>query len=479
MGTSSFYSALAGLNSNRTAIDVIGNNLANLNTIGFKKSFFTFADVLGESLAGAVNGAGNPLEIGLGSRIAAIDQVFSQGSLRTSGEATDMAIQGAGFFMLSGPTGTSYTRAGNFSFDSDGFLVAPTGKFALGFLANTVGEIITSTSPQAVNISNQVTSQPNATTSVFMTSILDADAPADLAAGEFTTPIRVFDSLGVAHNVQYVFRRFDAPTAGAPVGTAVSWGFDIRMDATEVLDGAGVPVGVEGEYYSILTGALVPAGPSLAGGDFQGEMHFDANGLLIEADFSGATQNTFAAGSFDINNLVDPNGIEFPGGVFTLASGANNVVWSWDLFNDVGTSNINCYATEAGSATSSTSQDGFGVGSLNSVIVEQDGTITGLFSNGDVRPLAQIALANFNNAQGLLATGNNEYIETPGSGQPAIGTPESGGRGSISGSTLELSNVDLAEEFTNLILSERGFQANSRVIVSNDTLLQEAINLVR
>ncbi|HUX06976.1 MAG TPA: flagellar hook protein FlgE [Acidobacteriota bacterium] len=479
MGTSSFYSALAGLNSNRTAIDVIGNNLANLNTIGFKKSFFSFADVFGESLAGSVNGAGNPMEIGLGSRIAAIDQVFSQGSLRSSGEATDMAIQGAGFFMLSGPTGTSYTRAGNFSFDSDGYLVAPTGKYVLGFLANTTGEIITSTSPQAINISNQVTSKPNATTSVFMTSILDADAPADLASGEFTTPIRVFDSLGVAHNVQFVYRRFDTPTAGAPAGTAVSWGFDIRMDAQEVLDAGGTPVGVQGQYYSILTGALVPAGASLAGGDFQGEMHFDANGQLLESDFSGATQNSFPAGSFDINNLIDPNGIEFPGGAFTLASGATNVTWSWDLFNEIGTSNINCYATEAGSATSSTSQNGFGVGSLNSVIVEQDGTITGLFSNGDVRPLAQVALANFNNAQGLLATGNNEYIETPGSGQPAIGMPESGGRGAISGSTLELSNVDLAEEFTNLILSERGFQANSRVIVSNDTLLQEAINLVR
>jgi flagellar hook protein FlgE len=479
MGTSSFYSALAGLNSNRTAIDVIGNNLANLNTIGFKKSFMTFADVLGQSLAGAVNGAGNPMEIGLGSRVAAIDQIFSQGSLRTSGEATDMAIQGAGFFMLSGPTGTSYTRAGNFSFDSDGYLVTPSGKFVLGFLANAAGEIITSITPQAINISNQVTSQPNATTEVFMSTILDADAPADLATGEFTTTIRAYDSLGVSHNIEFVFRRYDAPTAGAPAGTAVSWGFDIRMNAEEVLDGTGTAVGTEGQYYSILTGALVPDTASLATGDFQGQVHFDANGQLLEADFSGATQNTFAAGSFTNTNLVDPNGIQFPGGTFTLASGANTIDWSWDLFNDTGTSNINSYASDSGSATSSTSQNGFGVGSLSSVTVESDGTITGLFSNGDVRPLAQVALANFNNPQGLLSTGDNEYLETPGSGQPAIGTAESGGRGSISGSTLELSNVDLAEEFTNLILSERGYQANSRVISSNDTLLQEAINLVR
>ena len=479
MGTSSFYSALAGLNSNRSAIDVIGNNLANLNTIGFKKSFMTFADVLGESLAGAVNGAGNPLEIGLGSRVAAIDQIFSQGSLRTSGEATDMAIQGSGFFILSGPDGTSYTRAGNFSFDDTGNLVTPEGKYVLGYSADAAGEILTSGALVPINISSQITSQPNPTTEILMNTILDADAVADSASGEFTTPIRVFDSLGVEHTMQFVFRRYDAPTAGAPAGTAISWGFDIRMDASEVLDGAGNPVGAAGEQYSLLTGAIVPDTASLATGEFEGLMHFDANGQLLEADFSGCTQNTFAAGSFTNANLVDPNGLEIPGGVFTLTSGAENLTWSWDIFNDVGSANISSYATEAGSATSSTSQNGFGVGSLNSVIVQTDGTIAGLFSNGDVRNLAQVALANFNNPQGLLANGSNEYLETPGSGQPAIGTPESGGRGTISGSTLELSNVDLAEEFTNLIVSERGYQANSRVITTNDTLLQEAIGLVR
>lgn len=479
MGTSSFYSALAGLNVNRTAIDVIGNNLANLNTIGFKKSFLTFADVLGSAMATAVNGAGNPMEIGLGSRVAAIDQVFSQGSLRTSGEATDMAIQGSGFFMLSGADGTSYTRAGNFSFDNDGNLVSPKGKFVLGYLADASGEILASREPQPINISTQITSSPNPTTSILMQTILDADAPADLEAGEFTTPIRVFDSLGVPHNVTFVYRRYDDPTAGAPAGTAITWGFDIRMDATDVLDAGGTPVGAAGQHYSILTGALVPDTASLATGDFEGRLHFDANGQLIEADFSNCTQNTFAAGSFDSTNLVDPAGLEFPGGAFTLDSGANILTWTWDLFNPNGTATINSYATDAGSATSSTSQDGFGVGSLNSIIVETDGTITGLFSNGDVRNLAQVALANFNNPQGLLAVGHNEYLETPGSGQPAVGTPVSGGRGSVSGSTLELSNVDLAEEFTSLIISERGFQANSRVISSNNTLLQEAINLTR
>lgn len=479
MGTSSFYSALSGLSANQRAIDVVGNNLANLNTIGFKKSFLTFADVLGQSLSGSVNGAGNPMEIGLGSRIAAIDQVFSQGSLRSSGEATDMAIQGAGFFMLSGPTGTSYSRAGNFSFDDSGNLVTPSGKFVLGFQADATGAILTSSSPQPINISNQITSQPNPTTEIFMSTILDADAPADLASGEFTTPIRIFDSLGVPHNVQFVFRRYADPTAGAPAGTAVSWGFDIRMDASEVLDAGGTAVGTAGQEYSILTGALVPDTASLATGEFEGLLHFDANGQLLEADFSGATQNTFAAGSFTSGNLTDPNGLEFPGGTFTLESGASNLTWSWDLFNDTGSANINSYATEVGSATSSTAQDGFGVGSLNSVIVETDGTIAGLFSNGDVRNLAQIALANFNNPQGLLSVGSNEYLETPGSGQPAIGIPTSGGRGSISGSTLELSNVDLAEEFTSLILYEKGYQANSRVITSTNTLLQEALNLTR
>jgi flagellar hook protein FlgE len=478
MGTSSFYSALAGLTSNRIAIDVIGNNLANLNTIGFKRSFTSFADVLGDTLAGAVNGAGNPMEIGLGSRVAAIDQIFSQGSLRASGEATDMAIQGAGFFILSGANGITYSRAGNFSFDSDGNLVSPAGSYVLGYLADSTGNIQNNQPAQSINISRNITSSPNPTTEIMMSTILDADAPADLDTGEFTTPVRVYDSLGVPHTVSFVFRRYAAPLGGAPAGTALSWGFDIRMDASEVLNG-GVPVGLPGEEYSILTGALVPAGASLATGDFQGALHFDPNGQLLEADFSGCTQNTFAAGSFDSTNLVDPNGIQFPGGAFTLSSGAAPIDWTWDLFNDNGTVNITSFATETGSATSATAQDGFGVGSLTSVLVESDGTITGLFSNGDVRQMAQVALATFNNPQGLFAIGNNEFLETPGSGQPSVGTPGNGGRGTISGSTLELSNVDLAEEFTSLIISERGYQANSRVITTNNELLQEAIALTR
>ncbi len=475
--SSSFYSALAGLNANRMAIDVIGNNLANINTIGYKRSFVSFADVLGASLASAVNGAGNPMEVGLGTRVSAIDQIFAQGTLRSSGQATDMAIQGAGFFMLSGATGMSYTRAGKFSFDSGGDLVTPAGKRVLGYLADATGSIVTSTSPMALNISSQITSSPNSTTELQMMTMLDADALADAATGEFSTPVRVFDSLGVSHTISYVYRRYDTPPAGAPAGTAISWGFDIRMDASEVLDAGGTPVGTAGQSYSLLTGALVPDTASLATGEFEGLLHFDASGTLQEVDFSGATQNNI--GTFDLLTGTDPTGIEIPGGTFTFASGADLITFDWDVFNDDGSTNITTFATEAGSATSSTIQDGFGVGSLNSIIVAPDGTISGLFSNGDVRDLAQVALANFNNPQGLLAIGDNEFLETPGSGQPAIGTPSTGGRGNISGSMLELSNVDLAEEFTNLIISERGFQANSRVIVTNDNLLQEAINLTR
>ena len=479
MGTGSFYSALAGLNANSTAIDVVGNNLANLNTVGFKKSVISFADVLGSSLASVVNGAGNPLEIGLGSNVAGIDQIYSQGSLSSSDASTDMAIQGSGFFILSGASGQSYTRAGNFSLNDEGYLVSPSGKFVLGYAADASGDILQSAGLTQINISSQITSQPNPTSEILMNTILDADALADTATGEFTTTISVFDSLGVEHTVQFVFRRYDAPTAGAPVDTAVTWGFDIRMDASEVLDAGGVAVGTADQSFSLLTGALVPDGATLAAGDFEGELHFDATGLMLEADFSNCTQNNFAAGSFDINNLTDPAGIGLPGGVFTLASGANNLDWTWDLFNDTGTTNINCYATDSGSATSSTSQDGFGVGALSSITIGTDGIISGVFTNGDVRALAQVALANFNNAQGLLSTGSNEFLETAGSGQPAIGTPDSGGRGTISGSTLELSNVDLAGEFTNLIVYERGYQANSRVITTADTLLQEALQLVR
>lgn len=477
--STSFYAALSGLNANRQAIDVIGNNLANLNTIGFKKSSVTFADVFSASLATSVNGAGNPLDIGLGTRVAAIDQIFSQGSLKSTGQATDMAIQGAGFFMLQGSDGIAYSRAGKFTFDDNGDLVAPNGKFVLGYPADAIGNILTSVQPQAINISGNITSSPNATTNVFMNTLLDADAQADSEVGEFSSPIRVFDSLGVPHTLNFVFRRIDPPAAGV----AVQWGFDIRIDASEVIDeGTGLPAGAQGQEFSLLEGALVPDGDSIAGGTFSaGRLNFDANGVLQQVDFAG-TAAQGGLGVFDIANPdIDPNGILVPGDAvdFTFASGGNNLNFTWDVFNEDGTSNVVSYAADSGSGTSSVNQDGFGVGVLNSVIVSPDGTITGLFTNGDVRNLAQVALANFNNPQGLLAVGDNEFAQTPGSGQASVGTPESGGRGAISGSTLELSNVDLAEEFTSLIITEKGFQANSKVITTTSQLLQEAINLSR
>jgi len=454
--STSFYAALAGLNTNRAAIDVIGHNLANINTIGFKKSFASFADVLGSTLSGSVNGAGNPMEIGLGSRMAAIDQVFSQGSLRTSGEATDMAIQGAGFFILSGATGTSYSRAGNFSFDDSGSLVSPSGKFVQGYMADATGTIDTASGLTNINVSGAITSDPNATTELRLSALLDADATPEVAAGEFAAPVRVFDSLGVAHTLTFVFRREDVPAAG-PAGTAVEWNFDIRID------GGDVAAGTAGTPYSILNLADVGDPPTWAG-DFPGTLYFDSTGQLLRANIGGT--------DYDQTDAIIPD-------IVGLTSGADDLSISWDIVDDNATGYISSFASDAGSAASSTYQDGFGVGSLNSILVDTDGTITGLFSNGDVRDLAQVALANFNNPQGLFAVGNNEYVETPGSGQASVGAPDSGGRGSISGATLELSNVDLAEEFTQLILSERGFQANSRVISTTDTLLQEAIQLTR
>jgi flagellar hook protein FlgE len=487
MGTSSFYAALSGLSSNRQAIDVIGNNLANLNTVGFKKSSVTFADVFSASLATSVNGAGNPLEIGLGTRVAAIDQVYSQGSLQTTGQATDMAIQGAGFFILEGNDGRSFTRAGKFSFNKDGDLVTPTGKQVMGYPADALGNIQLSSDLQGINVSSQTNSSPNATTMVFSSTLLDADADPDAATGEFSTPIRVFDSLGVPHTLNFVFRRVDPADPAADPAAAVEWAFDIRMDASEILtDPGNVAMGNVGEEFSLMTGALVPDGASIAGGTFSGgRMTFDANGVLTEVDFAGAATGLGALGAFNIAAPdVDPNGIVIPpdggpAGAIQLASGADDIDFEWDVFNDDGTTNITSFASDAGSGTSSVNQDGFGVGVLSSVVVAPDGTVTGLFTNGDVRNLAQVALANFNNPQGLLASGNTEFVQTPGSGQPSIGVPENGGRGSVAGSTIELSNVDLAEEFTSLIITERGFQANSRVITTNDQLLQEAINLSR
>ncbi|MFQ5766693.1 MAG: flagellar hook protein FlgE [Acidobacteriota bacterium] len=431
MAFSSFFSGLAGLQAHSGKLNVIGDNLANLNTIGFKASRTIFADVFSQSAGGAsVNGAGNPIQVGLGVQTASIDQIFSQGSLQTTGVVTDMAIQGNGFFVLADSAGgRTFSRAGHFTFDRDGNLVNGAGHFVQGFTSKDArGKILASGPISNIVVPAGLTSPPQATSSIEMVANLDANAP---NGGTFSTTISVFDSLGAQHDINVTFTGVD--TAVPPDGISDEWDLDLTIDGGEVAGGtAGTPF------------SLAPTT----------RLQFDATGQLI----SPASDISFTTPAF--------------------ANGAAAQAITYQLLNPTtGKGNLTRFADM--SAASSVNQDGFGVGQIRALTINPDGLVSGIFSNAVTIELAQVALATFNNPNGMLKNGLSTLIGTTASGSATIGAANAGGRGSITSSALELSNTDITEEFTDLIITERGYQANSRIITTTDQVIQEALSLKR
>jgi len=423
----SLYSGLSGLNTNALQLSLIGNNLANINTPGYKSSSAAFQDLLSQTLTGGSSGGNiNFLQIGLGAGVAGTNQNFSQGSLQSTGINTNVAIQGEGFFVVRGSDGVNYTRAGDFHIDATGNLVTSDGAFVQGFTEKdpVTNQIVSSGTLNNISIPPGTLFPPIPTSNTKVVANLDADAP---VGSTFTSSIRVVDSVGAAHEVNFTWTK-----------TGVSaYDYDVTMDGGDVSGGtAGTPV-------SLL------ASP--------GTMTFDTDGTLLNVDGSAAA---------DVS-ITTP----------TFANGAAALTFNWDLLNADGTMNLTNYA--APSATASSSQNGFSAGILSTIVVGGDGTVQGIFSNGQTTGLARLALATFNNPAGLLKLGSNRYNLSISSGEPSVGVAGDGGRGTLAGSTLELSNVDMAAEFINMIVAQRGYQANSRVITTTDEILQESINLKR
>jgi len=405
---SSFYASLSGLATNANSLSVIGNNLANLNTIGFKGSTSTFQDMFNAAALGnGTSGNGNPIQIGLGAQLASINQNFGQGSFQSTSNTTDMGISGSGFFMLQTPSGARvYSRAGNFSLNNSGELIDPSGNHVLGWNADATGAITTSGALTPIRINMGASSQPIATSTITMTTNLNASA----AVGDtFTAPITIYDSLGATHNLTATYSK-------TGIG---AWSMALSVD-----DAAAT---------------VTPATTAIT---------FDSAG-----------------------NMTSPTGA-ITIGVTGWSDGAAASSISWNPVNDVSS-----FASD--SAITTTTQNGMGGGNITSVTVDQDGKIIGAFTNGQTMALAQVSLASFGNQQGLSKLGNNTWAETLASGTPAIGVANQAGRGQILGSQLELSNVDVASEFTQLIVNQRGYQANSRVVTTTDDLLQETLNLKR
>lgn len=410
---SAFYASLSGLSANASSLNVIGNNLANLNTVGYKGSSTTFQDLFAAALgANSTSGNGNPIQIGLGTRLATVFQNFGQGSFQSTNSVTDMALQGSGFFTLAAKGGGRlYTRAGNFTIDGSGNLVDPNGHAVLGWNRTAAGTLNTTLPVTSINIPTGITSPATASRNFGFVSNLNSTA----AVGtQFTSTIQVYDSLGTTHSLIVTYTKTANNT----------WDYAISTDDP----------------------TIVPATVS------SGTLQFDNAGQLI-------------------NPATNPAPFTVPWG-----NGAQAQSLTWNIWSS-GTSNLTQFASS--SSTSNSFQDGFGAGTIRSLSVDQDGKIIGNFTNGQTIALAQVSVAVFSNMNGLQKEGDNSWSETLASGPPSIGLANQGGRGQILGAQLEQSNVDVAEEFTRLIISQRGYQANSRIVTTTDELLQETLNLKR
>jgi len=425
----SMFAGVSGLRNHQTRMDVIGNNIANVNTVGFKKSRVTFQDMLNQTIRGASSpqggrGGTNPQQVGLGMTLASIDTIQTQGNLQSTGKMTDLAVQGDGFFILSDGNDQVYTRAGAFDLDRNGNLINANGFKVQGWLPDpATGAIDTNTSLTGLSVVMGSSMEPKATTDVTFANNLDASAAPRVLAPPtpgFTHPISVttYDSLGVAHTVSLEIEK-----------TEVANTWEVKL------------VGVTGS-----TGAptLTPAAP-----------------VLIEFTAAGAYRPPGGGSTTSANPQVS----------FTPSSGASPMTINLDF------SRFTQYASDT--TARATDQNGNEPGVLRAYTIDTTGTITGVYSNGLNKVLGQLALANFSNPGGLVKEGENLFRKSNNSGEPDIGAAGRGGRGTIAPGSLEMSNVDLSQEFTDMIVTQRGFQANSRIITASDEMLQELVNLKR
>ena len=410
-----FSIPLSGLTAESTALSAIGNNLSNQNTTGYKSTAVLFSDLFYQSLGST--GAGDPIQVGAGAEVQSLPSQFTQGTIASTGVPTDAGISGSGFFLVQNADGSvNYTRAGDFTIDKNDYLVTSTGQQVLGYAAvngvvNTGGAVV------PLQLSAGTLSPPTATTTMQMTTNLNATATVGTT---FSTPMTVYDSLGDSHVLTFTYTN-TGPGA---------WTYSATIPAADV-GGTGAPV-------QVATGSLT----------------FDANGKLLTpaANVTGIAIGTAATGAF--------------------ADGAAPMNLTWQLYNN-GAGLLSQVA--APSSTSAESQDGAGAGSLVSFSIGSDGTVSGTFSNGKTLALGQLALATFANNNGLQLDGSTDFSPTLASGQAVVGVPGTGGRGTISGGALESSNVDIATEFANLIVAQRGFEADAKAVTTFDQITQDTI----
>ncbi len=425
----SMYAGVSGLKAHMNKMDIIGNNIANVNTTGYKRSRATFKTMLSQTIQGASapqegRGGTNPQEIGLGVSLGSIDVDMGQGNLQSTGRNTDLAIQGDGFFVMNQNGRNLYSRAGATTFDRDGFLVNATNGLRIqGWMADANGNI--DSNGDLGNITLNPSMSASASDNINYAGNLNSDVTAyggatppttDAEQGAYdaatrTTSIDVYDSQGSPHTVDLNFTKTGANT----------WEYEVS-DVSGT-DGSGLTN--EGGTLVFDAAGKLNKGASTFPGDLQFTPDGGAEDLAIDLDFSGLTQ------------------------------------YSGNMTADIDTIT------------------GYQAGSIQKFAIDGSGTITGFYDNGKRQTIGQIAVARFNNASGLASEGETMFAESNNSGQAKIGAPGEGSFGALAAGTLEMSNVDLSREFTEMITTQRGFQANSKTISTADQILQELVNLKR
>ncbi|HEY4184006.1 MAG TPA: flagellar hook protein FlgE [Polyangia bacterium] len=433
---SALYTGQTGLESSSTDLSVIGDNIANSATVGFKASRADFSNTMAQQMVGA---GGAVSQVGLGTELLSVQKILTQGALNNTGVATDLALDGGGFFVVkgshNGQQGQFYTRDGQFTMDKSGYLVNQEGLRVEGYPADGTGTI----GPTAGDLQLGSAASPALpTATVTIKANLDAAAltPAvafdptnPVATSNFSTSVTAFDSLGIQHQVDVYFVK----TGNAPTGEA-QWTYHA------LTDGGGLTGGTAGVATEIQSGDLT----------------FDLTGKL-------ATVGNIA-GAFNPLNATQAQALTFNLGDDTGSGGT-------------GLDGTTQFAAQYG-ATSVT-QDGYGSGVLSSISIDKIGQVQGAFSNGTSRVIGQLAVATVNAADQMDRVGGNLFAETTGSGNATLGKAGSGGRGGIAAGALENSNVDLSNEFIHMITAQRNYQANAKTITTADALLQELMNLKR
>jgi flagellar hook protein FlgE len=409
----SLFTGLAGLRTSQLGMDVIGNNIANVNTVGYKGSRATFKEMLLQTIRAASSGSDsiggvNAVQVGLGVGLGSIDRSLVQGAPQVTNRDTDLYVEGNGWFILSDGSSRYYSRAGNFSVDANGYLVSPVNGYRVQGLTAVGGSIPSTGNLSDIRIPYDATMAPVASSAIDVGGNLDSSGA---VGATYSTQVDIYDNAGGSTTLTINFVKTDTNT------------WDVSLDAAAGTD----PANTETLRFNGDTGLL------------SGTSEFSFNWTPLGA-------STPIALTLDFGTAGSAEGLT--------------------QFN-----------TDASATV--TDRNGYGVGALRRFLVDENGVFTGVYSNGEQQAIAQLYLANFNNPAGLYDLGSGLFIESPNSGPAGLAAANVGSNGKIVQGTLEMSNVDLAEEFTNMIIAQRAFQANARVISTSEDLLTELLNLKR